>query len=125
MPSQPAYLSMVEKRPPNPERVNQEIGYIPTPTPTTSHLPPADGTIVPLRGEVMTQQTLAGWRPSVIVLSLQKSQNRADPMPCPPPQRRYFSLGLTSVFRLVRSRWRIFPAYPYRGISSPSLRRHS
>ena len=60
IPSQPAYLSRVENRPPNPDRVNQETGSIPTPTPTTSQRPPADGTMVPFRGEVMTQQTLAG-----------------------------------------------------------------
>ncbi|HNQ67369.1 MAG TPA: aldolase/citrate lyase family protein [Bacteroidales bacterium] len=40
-PSQPAYLSRVENRPPNPDRVNQETGSIPTPTPTTSQRPPA------------------------------------------------------------------------------------
>jgi hypothetical protein len=110
MPSQPAYFSMVENLPPKPERVNQETGYMPTPTPTTSHRPPAEGTIVPLRGEVITQQTLAGWRPSVIVLSLQRSQNRAEPMPWPPPQRRYFSVGIAVAVLVVRSRRRIFPA---------------
>src|SRR5512137_218766 len=86
--SQPANFSMVEKRPPKPERVYQFCGYWPTATPTTSQRPVAEGTIVPERGDVHTQHTFAGLRPSLIVLSLQNSQKSAEPRPWPPPQRR-------------------------------------
>ena len=108
--SQPAYLSIVENRPPNPERVYQLCGCWPTPTPTTSHRPPADGAIVPVSGDEQTQTTLAGLRPSLIVLSLQKSQNKAEPSPWPPPHRRYFSVGTGLADFADMSRWRIFPA---------------
>ena len=119
MASQPAYFSIVEKRPPNPERVYQLCGCWPTPTPTTSQRPPADGAMVPLSGDVQTQTTLAGLRPSLIVLSLQKSQKSAEPRPWPPPHRRYFSVGTSFAFPADMSRWRILPAYPCIAMIAP------
>ena len=69
--SQPAYFIMDEKRPPKFERVYQENGHMPVPTPVTSVRPPPEGTGVPQNGEAHTVTTFAGSRPSVMDLSLQ------------------------------------------------------
>jgi len=55
-----AILSMAENLPPKLLRVNQPIGKNCTPMPCNSVLPPAAGTSVPQRGEVIIVTTLAG-----------------------------------------------------------------
>ena len=59
----------------------------------------------------MTVQTLPGSYAST-VLSLQRSQKTAEPMPCPPPYAWYLSEASSETFLFVRSILRIFPVYP-------------
>jgi len=82
-PSQPAYLSMAENRPPKLDRVNHSIGEDCTPMPWTSVRLEAPGARVPESGEVMRVTMLAGSKPPM-VLSLTRSKKSADPSPCPP-----------------------------------------